>query len=104
MMFLWACRMSGNMYTLRDRDLERLQAFKQLQSLDLSQCRALTDLAGLQRLPKLQSLQLNFCSGLTAGALGALAQLPRLRQLDLSCCCGLTDECMASITGAQNMP
>lgn len=96
---LSACRMSGNMYTLRDKDLERLQAFKRLQSLDLSQCGALTDLAGLQRLPKLQNLELNCCTGLTAGALRVLAQLPGLRKLDFSCCCGLTDDCMASITG-----
>ncbi len=91
------------MYTLRDKDLERLQAFKQLQSLDLSQCGALTDLAGLQRLPNLQSLELNCCVGLTAGALRVLAQLPRLRKLDLSCCCGLTDDCMAYITGTYSM-
>ena len=87
------------MYILRDKDLERLRAFTQLQSLDLSQCGALTDLTGLEGLPKLQSLELNCCMKLTAGAVRVLAQLPLLRKLDLSCCCGLTDDCMDSITG-----
>ena len=92
------------MYTVRDKDLEALQAYKQLQSLDLSQCRALTDLTGLQRLPKLQSLELNCCRGLKGAALRALVQLPELRKLDLSGCSGLTDDCMPCITGRDAVP
>lgn len=93
------CRLSGNMYTICDKDLERLAAFSQLQSLNLSQCRALIDLRGLARLPQLRSLELNCCMGLKGGALKALAQLPRLRKLDLCGCSALTDDCMEHITG-----
>ena len=87
------------MYTVCDKDLEALQAYKQLQSLDLSQCRALTDLTGIQSLPKLQSLELNCCKGLKGATLRGLAQLPCLQKLDLSCCSGLTDDCLPCITG-----
>lgn len=93
------CRLSGNMYTICDKDLERLAAFSQLQSLDLSQCRALVDLRGLARLPQLRSLELNCCMGLKAGALSVLAQLPQLQKLDLCGCSALTDDCMEHITG-----
>lgn len=94
------CRLSGNQYKTLDRDLERLVAFKQLQSLGLSQCRGIRSLKGLARLPGLRSLELNFCTGLKPGALRVLAQLPELRKLDLSGCMAVTDECMSDIAGS----
>ena len=93
------CRLSGNQYKTLDRDLDRLVAFRQLQSLSLSQCSGIRSLKGLARLPGLHSLELNFCTGLKPGALRVLVQLPELRKLDLSGCMAVADECMSDITG-----
>ena len=93
------CRLSGNQYRTLDRDLERLVAFKRLQSLSLSQCRGIKSLKGLAHLPGLRSLELNFCTGLKPCALRVLAQLPELQKLDLSGCTAVTDECMSDIAG-----
>ena len=87
------------MYTTGNRDIARLAGYRQLHSLDLSQCRAITDISGLASLPQLECLELNFCTLLNSRQLTVIAQLTQLRKLDLTGCSGVTDQCLRAIAG-----
>jgi internalin A len=67
-------------------ELERLTS---LQSLDLSRCGRLSDLAPLARLSSLQRLDLSRCEQL--GNISSLVGLTALKELNLSRCEGLSD-------------
>ena len=87
------------MYTTGNSDIGRLAGYRQLRSLDLSQCRAISDISGLASLPQLECLELNFCMLLSSCQLTVITQLTQLRKLDLSGCSGVTDQCLRAIAG-----
>ena len=85
---LWALRQTGRLTGL--------------QTLNLSRCKALTDLTPLAGLTSLQTLNLSFCTALTD--VTPLAGLTGLQTLDLSWCYALTDVTpLAGLTALQTL-
>ncbi|GAB2916780.1 TIR domain-containing protein [Rheinheimera gaetbuli] len=78
-----------NLSKLRLRQLpkELVLLAKQLTSLDLSDCRELTNLSGLEPFTQLTQLNLGHCEALQS--LDGLLHLPQLTRLDISCCYAL---------------
>lgn len=83
-------------------DVQVLAGLTGLQSLDLSRCRSLTSVHGLAGLISLQSLDLSWCLALTD--VEGLAGLTGLQSLDLTWCHALTDvQALAGLTGLRSL-
>ncbi len=76
--------------------LPDLSPFKDLVTIDLSDCSSLMDVEGLRDLPRLECLHLALCTRLTN--LDGLRNLPGLQDLDLTRC-----EALATLDGLQNL-
>ena len=98
----------GDCRNLTDAGLASLSSLTGLQTLNLRECGKITDagLSSLSSLTGLQTLNLNYCYKITDAGVSSLSSLTGLQTLDLAYCDKITDAGVASLsslTGLQTL-